>query len=126
MFVPTKNSGTAKTRIKYMSLMYLVFITLWADGLIEIDKAKDIIAEQEAYIAIHQALTDDYDEALATIDVLNADIDTLNMKANDNKLMHMAKNRYIYNMGYKVDWVTAINDNDYIKDLTKEKILFDE
>ena len=107
--------GAEKLRVNFFAIMYIVLIALWVDGLVDIDKANEIIASQEAFIVEHQVLTTKYESLVVVADSLNTELD-------QNKLLHMAKDKYVYGLGHNIDWVKAINEMDYIADLTDKKL----
>ncbi len=91
----------SKLRIGFISLMYIVFIVLWADSLYEQELAQEIIAKQEAFIAKHQVLTAKYDK-------LFSDYINLGVEHNYLKEIDGVKTEYINGFGYKIDWNKAI------------------
>ena len=94
--IPKKLNNTWRTRIQFISVMYLVLISLWTDGLQKIEEA-------EEYIAIHTRTEDELKIAIDKANEAQALADSLKLR------FEHAKYVYESTSGWKIDWEKAYN-----------------
>ena len=83
--------------------MYILFLVLYAEGLAEIDKAKDVIKELTEWKAKHKA----------TLNQVKALEDELLCQQNDAAYYELKLNRadeWAHEMGYIINWDKALAD----------------
>lgn len=85
--------------------MYIVFIALWADSIYKVEIAEEIIAEQEAFMLVHNRTQDELDEVYVMLDCLSKEKDVVdhNISFATNYMDEVA--------GVNIDWKVAFELN---------------
>ncbi len=94
-----------KLRIAFVSLMYVVFIALWAEGLRDQEKALEVIAKHEKTL---DAIKDQLDKMGDMYHVLYTRDMALTHKYDSLSRIMEVKDNYINGFGYDIDWVKAL------------------
>ncbi len=94
-----------KLRNALFGLMYIVFMVLWADSLVDQDRALEVIAK-------HEKTLDDIRTQLNKMGdmyhvLYTRDMDLTRKYDSLSRIMKV-KDNYINGFGYKIDWVKAL------------------